>query len=61
MKCPKCQFENRSVARFCKKCGGKLALKCPSCGSLHEPDSAFCDLCGHDLGEAEKALEKLRN
>jgi uncharacterized membrane protein YvbJ len=59
--CPKCQFENRSVARFCKKCGGKLELKCPSCGSLHETDSAFCDLCGHDLGEAEKALEKLKN
>jgi uncharacterized membrane protein YvbJ len=61
MKCPNCQFENRAVARFCKKCGGKLEHKCPSCGSPHEPDSAFCDLCGHDLGEAEKALEKLKN
>ena len=49
MKCPKCQFENREGAKFCKKCGAKLELGCPSCGHAYEPDSAFCDECGHNL------------
>ena len=49
MKCPKCQFENREGAKFCKKCGNKLELACPSCGHAYEPDSVFCDECGHNL------------
>ncbi len=49
MRCPKCQFENRAGARFCKKCGGSLGLRCPACGSPHESDSAFCDECGRSL------------
>jgi len=48
-KCPKCEFENRAGAKFCKKCGGRLELKCPSCGSPYEPASAFCDECGRDM------------
>ncbi len=49
MKCPKCQFENRAGAKFCKKCGAKLELVCPSCGHAYEHDSTFCDECGHSL------------
>ena len=49
MQCPKCQFENREGAKFCKECGSKLELICPDCGSSSTPDSKFCDNCGYDL------------
>jgi len=52
MKCPKCQFENREEARFCKKCGTKLEFTCPSCGHPYGEDSLFCDKCGQRLDEA---------
>ena len=49
MKCPKCQFENREGAKFCKRCGSKLELSCPSCGCPYQPGDGFCDECGQDL------------
>jgi hypothetical protein len=49
MICPKCGFENRKEANFCKECGAKLELFCPSCGHPYEPSSKFCDKCGYDL------------
>jgi len=49
MNCPKCQFENREGAKFCKECGNKLELACPSCGHPYQPGSKFCDECGHNL------------
>ena len=49
MRCPKCQFENREGAKFCKECGVNLELACSKCGSLHEPGSKFCDECGNSL------------
>jgi predicted ATPase/class 3 adenylate cyclase len=49
MQCPKCQFENREGAKFCKDCGDKLELLCPGCGQGYELGSKFCDECGHNL------------
>ena len=49
MKCPKCQFENREGAKFCKECGTNLELTCPQCGNAYAQDTKFCDECGHDL------------
>jgi len=49
MQCPKCQFENREEAKFCKECGAKLELACPKCGAITKLDSRFCDECGYDL------------
>ncbi len=57
MKCPKCQFDNREDAKFCKKCGIKLELNCPSCGHPYEQDSQFCDECGFRLEEAAKVVK----
>ncbi|UCE55250.1 MAG: AAA family ATPase, partial [Desulfobacterales bacterium] len=55
MKCPKCQFDNREGAKFCKECGVKLELTCPKCGTRHTPSSKFCDECGTELVEVTKA------
>ena len=30
MQCPKCQFDNREGAKFCKECGAKLEITCPN-------------------------------
>ena len=49
MKCPKCQHENPSDARFCNGCGQKLELACPECGKTNPPGSRFCNGCGHNL------------
>jgi hypothetical protein len=55
MKCPKCQFDNREGAKFCKKCGAQLELVCPVCSYPVQSDSIFCDECGHNLSQpAEK-------
>jgi len=56
MQCPKCQFENREGANFCKKCGDRLEFKCPSCGCLYQSDSIFCDGCGHALKKSKETL-----
>ena len=55
MKCPKCQFDNREGAKFCKECGNKLELTCPQCGTAYTPGTKFCDECGQSLVEAKEA------
>jgi class 3 adenylate cyclase len=51
MKCPKCQFENRDEAIFCRNCGAPLAIEslCPNCSASNPPDSKFCEKCGQSL------------
>ena len=49
MQCPKCQFENREGAKFCKECGTNLELACSSCGTVYDIGSKFCDECGYSL------------
>ena len=62
MKCPNCQFENRSDAKFCKSCGYKLeglnakpeatasaASVCLSCGAVLKPGAKFCSKCGSTI------------
>jgi hypothetical protein len=31
MKCPECQFQNESDARFCNECGHQSEIACPEC------------------------------
>ncbi len=56
MKCPKCHFENREEAIFCRKCGTSLEgdITCPNCDLSNPPDSSFCEKCGHDLREPKE-------
>ena len=49
MMCPKCQFENRNGAKFCKECGVNLEETCLECGTIHQLGSKFCDECGYKL------------
>jgi class 3 adenylate cyclase/tetratricopeptide (TPR) repeat protein len=51
MKCPQCQFDNRTDARFCQECGQKLELLCPRCGKNLRPEAKFCDGCGQSLSQ----------
>jgi hypothetical protein len=55
MKCPKCQFENREGAKFCKDCGANLEVACSECGTVYEFGSKFCDECGYDLKNSSTA------
>jgi class 3 adenylate cyclase/tetratricopeptide (TPR) repeat protein len=54
MMCPKCQFDNRLGAKFCKECGNKFELTCPQCENTYTPGAKFCDECGHGLQVQEK-------
>ena len=49
MQCPKCQFENREGAIFCRSCGTALDISCLNCEASNPPDSKFCEKCGYDL------------
>ncbi len=54
MKCPKCQFNNRDGAKFCKECGANLEAACSECGTIYELGSKFCDECGYSLMQESK-------
>jgi hypothetical protein len=56
MKCPKCQFENRDGAKFCKDCGADLKAAYSKCGTAYEFGSKFCDECGFDLRKSSESL-----
>ena len=47
MKCPRCQRDNPTHARFCLGCGARLAHACGSCGTELPEGARFCLQCGH--------------
>src|SRR5688500_13959332 len=49
MKCPQCQIENPSGARFCGQCAAPLTAICPSCGAGNPPENKFCGQCAVSL------------
>ena len=49
-RCMSCGAENKDDAKYCRKCGKRLALACPECGAEVEQDDEFCSNCGHKLG-----------
>jgi predicted ATPase/class 3 adenylate cyclase len=53
MKCPRCQHENRSGAKFCEECGTALASQaCIKCGATLSSAARFCPECGQATFEA---------
>jgi class 3 adenylate cyclase/tetratricopeptide (TPR) repeat protein len=55
MQCRACGHDNREGARFCRGCGGPLAVACPACGTELPPDARFCDGCGERIAAAPPA------
>src|SRR5262249_46022308 len=45
MKCPRCQQENPTQAKFCLECATPLALRCANCGTQLPPAAKFCFEC----------------
>src|SRR4029450_5127613 len=52
MKCPRCQHENRSGAKFCEECATPLARTCSNCGSQLSATAKFCSECAHPVAGA---------
>lgn len=58
MKCPFCQHENISGARFCAECGFSMHLKiCPNpqCGKISNVGVAVCEFCGQAFPKVDLA------
>ena len=53
MKCPRCQHENRSGAKFCEECAALLARTCTNCRSQLSPSAKFCSECAHPADHAD--------
>lgn len=60
MNCPKCNNPLREGAKFCTKCGEKIAQPaqsttsnaCPQCGATLKEGAKFCTKCGCKVGNA---------
>ena len=49
MKCPRCQHENPSQAKFCLECGAHLAPICARCRTELPSGAKFCLECGEPV------------
>ena len=49
MKCPNCQHDNPSEAKFCEACATPMARLCANCGSPVSATAKYCSQCGHAL------------
>src|SRR5690242_8053356 len=54
MRCPRCQHENPSGAKFCEECAAPLARACSKCGSALSETARFCPQCAHPTGTMEQ-------
>ena len=55
MKCPRCEQDNPSHAKFCLGCGVRLMLACGSCGTELPAGARFCLQCGQAVGAGTAA------
>jgi class 3 adenylate cyclase/tetratricopeptide (TPR) repeat protein len=58
MKCPRCQHENPSRAKFCLECGARLARGCSQCGTELPVGAKFCLECGQAVGGPTGAQDR---
>ncbi|WP_052890881.1 adenylate/guanylate cyclase domain-containing protein [Thermogemmatispora carboxidivorans] len=59
LRCPRCQTQNPSHAKFCFACGLRFLI-CPYCGTANPPVARFCIECGRlqsQKGDEEKPAE----
>jgi class 3 adenylate cyclase len=55
MKCPRCQYENRSGAKFCEECATPLPRTCSNCGGQLSTTAKFCPECAHPVAGTTSA------
>jgi class 3 adenylate cyclase/tetratricopeptide (TPR) repeat protein len=55
MKCPRCEHENETGAKFCEECAAPLARTCVNCGRSLSPRARFCPECAHPTGSGPVA------
>jgi class 3 adenylate cyclase/tetratricopeptide (TPR) repeat protein len=58
MKCPRCQHENPSEAKFCLECGARLAHRCSQCGTELPARAKFCLECGQAVSGPTAAQDR---
>ena len=58
MKCPNCQHENRTGAKFCEQCATALARVCANCGAALPETAKFCINCVHPVTASAKASDR---
>ncbi len=51
--CPNCKTSNKSINRFCKKCGQSLTKLCKTCGTENELTTTFCISCGTEVDKSK--------
>jgi hypothetical protein len=55
MRCPRCQHDNETGAKFCEQSAAPLTRTCGYCGRQLSPTARFCPECGHPTGVAPEA------
>lgn len=58
MNCTGCGYELNENAKFCPKCGTKVAIMCKNCGYLVNYGTNFCTRCGMPVGENVRVEKK---
>src|SRR5215831_11986682 len=61
MKCPRCQHDNPSQAKFCLECGARFANRCSQCGTELPAGAKFCLECGQGIGGSTAGQNRLRS
>ena len=56
MRCPRCQQQNPTEAKFCNGCGARLEIICGDCSHTNSAASRFCSECGHPLAAPATAM-----
>src|SRR5215469_8223926 len=49
MRCPSCNADNQSTAKFCLECGVAFQAACVTCGFTNPPTAKFCQECGASI------------
>jgi class 3 adenylate cyclase len=58
MRCPQCQQENPTQAKFCLECATPLALRCSNCGTQLPASAKFCVECAQPVSTVSAARQR---
>jgi len=60
VRCPTCNADNQTAAKFCVECGAAFNIPCAKCGFQNPPIAKFCQECGKSL-KPGAAAQQLRS